>query len=257
MADFDDDSPAVEMGSGPAPRRRPIAADFDDEDEAPGGQQPAPVSRPPMKGGWGDSGGASAAPQNVSAGVAVESGAVSSNLDDGGAPAAAAASEPPKGGFGRRQAGRGGRDKYDTDTITDITEIPDVEEEPREADLSTVVADAPNVRAQRVQGLQELQGQSGLFQLPSALGDGIDLSLLQSALSPPEHVEEGDALWEFEQLFADVSSEMMAEQAAQEGDSKEGEDLDEEDDNQGVAKGDGKKAALRDRSNRPVQKAAQ
>jgi hypothetical protein len=217
--------------------------------------------------GWGDGGGSSA-PQNVSQAVAVESGAVSSNMDDAGGasgPSAAAAADAPKaGGFGRRpgaggRGGAGGRDKYDTDTITDITEIPDVEEEPREADLSSVVAEAPNVRAQRVQGLQELQEQIQ-FQLPSALGDGIDLSLLQSALSPPENVSgEGDVLWEFEQLFADVSSEMMAEMEAaglggNDGDGKEGEDLDEEDENQGVAKGDGKKAAapIRDRSNRPV-----
>lgn len=43
-----------------------------------------------------------------------------------------------------------------------------MEEEPREADLTSVVADAPNVRSNRVQGLQELDQQI-LFQLPSAM----------------------------------------------------------------------------------------
>lgn len=60
------------------------------------------------------------------------------------------------------------RDKYDSDVITDITEIPDVEEEAREGDLTTTVADAPNVRSNRVQALQELDQQI-LFQLPSAM----------------------------------------------------------------------------------------
>jgi len=122
-------------------------------------------------------------------------------------------------------------------------------EEPREADLTNVVADAPNVRSQKVQGLQELQSQI-LFQLPSAIGDGIDLSLLQSSLSPQENVTEGDVLWEFEQLFADVSSDMMAEMEGP-GEKEEGEADDDDDANAGVAKGDGKKAAapIRDRSN--------
>ena len=248
MADFDDDN-AVEMGGGgnAQPPRRRIAADFDDEDEAPAGegeQQPQTQSRPPMK-SWGDSSSASAQPQQGNA-VAVESGNISSNIDDTGAGGSA---DAPKQGFGRRAAGGRAnnaaksvmrlacaqvtlhrpsgcvrlahtcrfcviltsflslcRDKYDTDTITDITEvsawhsdasnaaaglspflrvltasltlaclpffasvqIPDVEEEPREADLTSVVADAPNVRSNRVQALQELDQQI-LFQLPSAM----------------------------------------------------------------------------------------
>lgn len=66
------------------------------------------------------------------------------------------------------------------------TEIPDVEEELRE-DITTKVAEAPNVRSNRVQALQELDQQI-MFQLPTATGDGIDLSLLTNALSPQEKV---------------------------------------------------------------------
>ena len=57
-------------------------------------------------------------------------------------------------------------------------------------------------------------------------------------------------MWEFDLLFADVSSEMMAEMEPT--DKEEGEEGEEADDeNAGVAKGDGKKAPLlRDRSNK-------
>lgn len=68
---------------------------------------------------------------------------------------------------------------------------------------------------------------------------------------------ESDQLWEFDQLFADVSSEMQAEMEPDEKEpGEEGEEADDE--NAGVAKGDGKKAAapIRDRSNRPVANAA-
>lgn len=62
-------------------------------------------------------------------------------------------------------------------------------------------------------------------------------------------VAETDQLWEFDQLFADVSSEMMAEMEPPE--KEEGE---EDDDDAGVAKGDGEKRkplsqqTVRDRS---------
>ena len=49
-----------------------------------------------------------------------------------------------------------------------VPQIPDLEEEPREADLTAAVAEAPNVRSNRVQALQELDQQI-LFQLPSAM----------------------------------------------------------------------------------------
>jgi hypothetical protein len=63
-------------------------------------------------------------------------------------------------------------------------------------------------------------------------------------------VAEADQLWEFDQLFADVSSEMMAEsEPTEKEEGDEGEEADDE--NAGVAKGDGKKSApIRDRSNK-------
>ena len=127
-------------------------------------------------------------------------------------------------------------------------------------------------------------------------GDGIDLSFLTAALSPQENVSdrntrcadgascaaairvrcrvfslrgvafgclafasqvaEGDQLWEFDQLFADVSSEMLAEMEPDEKEGEEGEEPDDE--HAGVAKGDGKKAAapIRDRSNKAASTTA-
>ena len=49
-----------------------------------------------------------------------------------------------------------------------LCQIPDLEEEARDADLTSAVAEAPNVRSNRVQALQELDQQI-LFQLPSAM----------------------------------------------------------------------------------------
>lgn len=208
--------------------------------------------------GWGDSP-AAQPPQNVSKAVVVESSSVSEGMNDEPAAATPVGDAGSKAPFGRRaQAQRAGapKDKFDTDTITVITEIPDLEEEPREADLTSAVAEAPNVRSTRIQALQDLDQQI-LFQLPSAMGDGIDLSLLTSALSPQLNVAEPDQLWEFDQMFADVSSEMLAEMEPPE--KEEGEEGEEPDDeNAGVARGDGKKAAqpIRDRANKGPAAAA-
>jgi hypothetical protein len=79
--------------------------------------------------------------------------------------------------------------------------------------------------------------------------------LLLSACLSVVQVAEADQLWEFDQLFADVSSEMLAEL---EPDEKEGEEGEADDEHAGVAKGDGKKAAapIRDRSNKPAPAAS-
>lgn len=150
--------------------------------------------------GWGDEGGNSgaAASSTLTRAVAVESSAISTNFDDPppATGSSAAASPPPepenKTAFGRRAArpaasATGGASAEGG--ITDITEIPDLEEEAREPDLTTAVAEAPNVRTNRVQALQELDQQI-LFQLPSAIADGIDLSLLTAALAPQENVRD-------------------------------------------------------------------
>lgn len=47
--------------------------------------------------------------------------------------------------------------------------------------------------------------------------DGIDLSLLTSALVPQEQVIEPDTVWEFEHLFAKLSSQFNEENEAKEG----------------------------------------
>jgi len=265
MADFDDD--AVDMAARQPTRHRPAGSgDMEDEGESELGDGQhagtgAPQQRPPMK-GWGDSGNAPAQPQNVAAAIVVESGSISTNMNDDGPVSNSSSSSDSKQptGFGRRAAaGKAApKDKYDSDVITDITEIPDLEAEAPEDNLANAVAEAPNVRStNRVQALQELDSQI-MFSLPSAMGDGIDLSLLTSALSPQENVAEADQLWEFDQLFADVSSEMLAE--ADPGEKEEGEEGEGEgdDENAGVAKGDGKKAApIRDRSQKPAAAADQ
>lgn len=58
-------------------------------------------------------------------------------------------------------------DKYDAaDMIANLEEIPDLEEA-QEEDITLKVANAPNVRSNRIQGLQELDHEI-MFQLPTS-----------------------------------------------------------------------------------------
>jgi len=252
-SNFDDDD--VDATASPAPvpsRRRPAAADDDDWDAPP---PPAQAGGQPIN-SWADSGNDFGHAANaVQQPVVVTTSSVTSNIEDG---------ESKAVGFGRR-AQRGslvGRDKYDADQVTDITEIPDLDGDPHE-ELTSQFAEAPNVRATRVQPLQELDSQIA-FTLPSAMGNGIDLSLLTAALAPQESVAESDVLWEFDQLFADVSSEMMMEMEPEEDkeEEEEDDDGDDADDGTGVEgkahnnnqqQNEVKKTTpLRDRSNKPI-----
>ncbi len=54
--------------------------------------------------------------------------------------------------------------------------------------VSTAVADAPNVRSQRVQNLQELDSEAQGQVLPSSIQPGIDLTLLISKLTSQDKV---------------------------------------------------------------------
>ena len=120
----------------------------------------------------------------------------------------------------RRQAGGGAqKDRYEVDTIADINQIAEVEDEGQE-DLTAKVADAPHAHNQRVQTLDELD--QAVFANYTSSGDGIDLSLLMRVLSPREKIDaqrEPDLIWEYDQLFTQVSSDMQTEM--DEGDDEE------------------------------------
>ncbi|KAG1699983.1 hypothetical protein DVH05_012419 [Phytophthora capsici] len=73
------------------------------------------------------------------------------------------------------------------DETTDIVEIPDLEEEEREPDITTMVAEAPRNTTRAVQSLKQLD-RDIKFALPSAQSHGVDLHLLTSALCPERAV---------------------------------------------------------------------
>lgn len=182
--------------------------------------QPPPQRRV-MQGGWGDGTSTTTSTTSTTSFMS-EASTSSSSSTDGPV------------GFGRRagkQQEQAKGNKYDiNDTITDITEIPDLEE-PAGEDITTQVAEAPNVRTTRVQNLQDLDKEI-MFSLPSNVGDGIDLSILTMALSPQESLTETDSHWEVDQMFGDIASEVQLEQ---EPIKEEGEE-DEEDDDTANAK---------------------
>lgn len=174
----------------------------------------APGKGPQAKSGWGDASSSSSAAASSSVSTVSALGVATAA---GGADAGRAAK------FGRRQAGgEAQKGKFDDDVVTDITEIPDIEEEAKE-DLTNKVAEAPNVRSQKVQALTELD-QAIQFTLP-ATPAGIDLSLLISALMPQEKVTEIDQPWDWEQLFQDAITELGG---TEDEEKEEGEEDDEE-----------------------------
>lgn len=135
--------------------------------------------------------------------------------------AAAAQDDRP----GRRQNRDGGKGKYDEDTVANLDNIADLEEEGQE-DLSAKVADAPHAHNQRVQTLDELD--QAVFANYAGSSEGIDLSLLMRVLAPREKVDvsrEPDVVWEYDQLFTQVSSDMQTElDEGDENDDKEEEE---------------------------------
>ncbi len=109
------------------------------------------------------------------------------------------------------------RPRFKETTVTNIIEIPMEDGNGGDdGDIKLKVAAAPEVRMQQVQTLKELDHDLQ-HQLPLALVDGIDLSLLTSTLVPQtgKNVEE-DVPWTFDQLFTSLSSELRAEREAKE-----------------------------------------
>ncbi|TMW59662.1 hypothetical protein Poli38472_004731 [Pythium oligandrum] len=96
----------------------------------------------------------------------------------------------------------------DDQESTDIVEIPDLEEEEREQDITMQIADAPKNTTRSVQSLKELD-RDIKFSLPTTVAFGVDLSLLTSCLCPEKAVIESDETWNFDGLLNEVSQEMQ------------------------------------------------
>lgn len=92
------------------------------------------------------------------------------------------------------------------DNIPVIPDLDDVAGEAMEADVS-----APTMATSKVQTLGELDAGRCMAPLPP-VHNGIDLTLLQSVLMPPEQVNtEGSGPWTFDSVFASVSKELTDE----------------------------------------------
>ncbi|OQR90797.1 hypothetical protein ACHHYP_05236 [Achlya hypogyna] len=96
----------------------------------------------------------------------------------------------------------------DDGEATEIVEIPDLEEEEREPDITTQIADAPRNTTRVVQSLKELE-RDVKYALPST--GSIDLQLLTSFLCPQRAVIEDDDPWDFDSLLRDVFQEVQKE----------------------------------------------
>ncbi|KAJ9523267.1 hypothetical protein QJQ45_024052 [Haematococcus lacustris] len=102
------------------------------------------------------------------------------------------------------------KSKYDERAIVaDIMDIPELEEEGKE-DLTRVVAEAPRVRTNKVQGIEELE-EEGHFNLPGNTDRDVDLTMLTSVLCSSEQVHEPDEVWDPDMLLAGVASELNRE----------------------------------------------
>lgn len=98
---------------------------------------------------------------------------------------------------------------FEEDEATiDILEIPDLEEEEREPDITTLIAKAPRNTTRAVQSLKQLDDVLK-FALPSAQTHGIDLHLLTSVLCPESAVIEDDEIWNFDTLLNDIAQEIQ------------------------------------------------
>ncbi|EQC36978.1 hypothetical protein SDRG_05799 [Saprolegnia diclina VS20] len=138
---------------------------------------------------------------------------------EGGEAAASTASgeqEPSETKRGRRRKdekqGEASKPKnrhFDDDgETTELVEIPDLEEEEREPDITTQIAEAPRNTARIVQSLKELE-RDVKYALPST--GSIDLQLLTSFLCPQRAVIEEDEAWDFDSLLRDVFQEVQKE----------------------------------------------
>ncbi|XP_013383575.1 intraflagellar transport protein 43 homolog A [Lingula anatina] len=100
------------------------------------------------------------------------------------------------------------------DSDNDIPVIPDLDDV-QEEDITTQVALAPN-KVNRVATYRELDNDLLRHAAFQTLDNEIDLKLLTKVLSAESEVIEEDKPWDWDQLFTEVSSELINEWEASE-----------------------------------------
>lgn len=100
--------------------------------------------------------------------------------------------------------------------------IPDLEDE--EENIGMQVAVAPSHKSSRVPTIAELDKEIDMA-LPSTSEAGVDLSVLQSFLTPQEQVQEEDEPWNVEHELQMLASDLQREQDERDGTSAGGASL--------------------------------
>jgi len=116
------------------------------------------------------------------------------------------------GGAAPADKKKGPADRFEQhETIAEIKDIPDLdaEQEERTEEYTRKIELAPNVRAKQVPALLDLD--RNIVGQISSMADGLDFSLLTGVLAPPKQVAEPDSMWDYDAVFAQLSSEMQAE----------------------------------------------
>ena len=107
--------------------------------------------------------------------------------------------------------------------VDDIMEIPDLEDEDPEEDITTQVAAAPRNTTKRVQSMRELDKEVAT-NLPNTMQHGINLSILTKALCPLAAVDfdpTQEEMWDFDPLLQHVSQALQADLDAREKEDAE------------------------------------
>ncbi|XP_045419277.1 intraflagellar transport protein 43 homolog [Lemur catta] len=92
----------------------------------------------------------------------------------------------------------------------DIPVIPDLEEV-QEEDFVLQVAAPPSVQVNRVMTYHDLDNDLMKYSAFQTLDGEIDLKLLTKVLAPEHEVREDDVSWDWDHLYTEVSSELLAE----------------------------------------------
>mmetsp|Transcript_63277 Transcript_63277/g.200143 ORF Transcript_63277/g.200143 Transcript_63277/m.200143 type:complete len:293 (-) Transcript_63277:43-921(-) len=102
---------------------------------------------------------------------------------------------------------------HDDEGADGIMEIPELDAEGEEEDITRQVAAPPRARNNRVQTIKELDHDMQ-YNIPSNADKEIDLSLLTACLVPSERILEDEDVWEAEALLQSVSQELTSEAEA-------------------------------------------
>ncbi|XP_069771322.1 intraflagellar transport protein 43 homolog isoform X2 [Narcine bancroftii] len=108
-----------------------------------------------------------------------------------------------------------------SDEDGDIPVIPDLEEV-QEEDLVMQVAAPPSIQVNRVMTYRDLDNDLMKYGAFHTLDGNVDLKLLSRVLSSEQDVQEEDECWSWDQLFTEVSSELVSE-----GEERSGQDEEE------------------------------